>query len=323
MVSPMNRTPISLIIDDPAPRVFVYYEHSTTRKTADGRPLVNEVPNDFLAAFCDVAERWGISGKYSVVPCPGGRGDIVNGITGFAKEEIDWWLKTAAKRLSPYFAFCPEILTHAGAIDLATGKMMDIRENDWSDSQDRTTMTPYIARALTLLKQAGIDATGVTSPWDFGVHVEDEYAHAISDAMFEVWGRTDVWYFCRSLYDIPGAKPWIPINENGRRVVAMPGTIPDMMWKAMDTTDTSEEYVLKVADEYITADGSDGKIVKMLASGGIPILTTHWQSLFSNGARTGLRILNEIGRRVNENLSDKVVWTHFDLLMKQVLDGEV
>ena len=51
-VENMKKVPISLIIDDPAPRVFVYYEHADSRFTADGRPLVDNVPNSFLQDFC-------------------------------------------------------------------------------------------------------------------------------------------------------------------------------------------------------------------------------------------------------------------------------
>lgn len=67
----MPKIPISLIIDDPAPRVFVFYEHSDTHKTKDGRPLLGEVPNQLLYDFCDVMEKYGLRGKFSVVPMPG------------------------------------------------------------------------------------------------------------------------------------------------------------------------------------------------------------------------------------------------------------
>ena len=319
----MKKIPISLIIDDPAPVISVYYTHNPLKHTLDGRPLPERVPNSFLRAFCDTVKKYGIRGKFSIVPCPGGKGDIVRGLPNVAQSEVDEWLNMAKEDLAPLFAFCPEILTHWGAIDLATGEMLDIQENDWSDSQDRTTMTPYIAKAFSILKEAGIDATGVTSPWDFGIHVEDEYAHAISQAMFEVYGRTDAWYFCRSLYGEANAKPWIAVNENGRRVVAIPGTIHDCIWKSMDTPDTSEELVQAIADEYITLDGKSGEIPHLLAVGSIPIITTHWQSLFSAGAGTGLRVLAEIGARVEKNLSDQVEWTRFDDLMRMTLNGEI
>ncbi len=38
------------------------------------------------------------------------------------------------------------------------------------------------------------------------------------------------------------------------------------------------------------------------------VMTTHWQSLFSNGRRTGLRILNEVCRRVQGCLGEPVQW---------------
>ena len=169
----MKKMPISLIIDDPAPRVFVYYEHADTHFTKDGRPLLDEVPNSFLNDFCDVIERYGIKGKFSVVPMPGGRGDLVNGIPGFDKSEIDEWLATVRTRVAKNFSICPEILTHAKAVDLETGALLDMNENVWSRTQTVSTLTPYISKALELHKNAGLPVSGVTSPWDFGIEVED------------------------------------------------------------------------------------------------------------------------------------------------------
>jgi hypothetical protein len=40
------------------------------------------------------------------------------------------------------------------------------------------------------------------------------------------------------------------------------------------------------------------------------VIVTHWQSLFSNGRRTGLRILSEVCRRVQGCLGEQVQWTH-------------
>lgn len=316
------KTPIALILDDPAPRVFVYYEHSKTRMTADGRPLLNEVPNSFLNSFCDVTQRFGLRGKFSVVPNPGGRGRLDEGVRGFAQEEITEWLDTVKTRLAGAFDFCPELLTHAGWIDLATGKMMDEQENTWSFRQSAETLTEYIALALQILKNVGIDATGVTSPWDFGVKNEDAYARAVSRAMKRVWDRDESWYFCRSVYECGGAQkqaPWLSVEEDGRRVAAIPGTIGDNFWQMMNTTDVSEEYVGRIADFYLTADGSRGAIRNVLESGGMPIMTTHWQSMFSNGAGTGLRALRLVAERVEKRLGDRVEWTSFGDLMRRTL----
>ena len=319
----MRKTPISLIIDDSAPRVFVYYEHAVSRFTKDGRPLLDNIPNGFLDRFCDIVERYGIRGKFSVVPMPGGKGRIDGDIEGYDRSEIRVWLDTANRRLAGRFAFCPEMLTHAGWIDLATEQMMNEQENDWSFRQDQTTLTPYIARALEIQKNAGIRATGVTSPWDFGVKVEDDYAKAVALAFEQVWGVTESWYFCRSPGGVPNARPWIAYDDGKRRVVSIGGTIGDCIWPSMDTTDTSEEYVSRVADIYITEDGLRGAIPEVLAINTWPVLVVHWQSLFSNGAETGLRILARIADRVERRLGDTLEWTSFDTLMRRTLDGDL
>lgn len=317
----MNKIPVSLIIDDPAPRVFVYYEHADVRFTRDGRPLVDEVPNSFLDDFCSVIEKRGIRGKFSVVPMPGGRGDIVSGIPGFEKAEIDEWLEKVRDRVAKQFSICPEILTHAKAVDLESGKLLDMNENAWASTQDAKTLTPYIAKALELHKQAGLPVTGVTSPWDFGIEVEDEYVKAISAAFDQVLGVQDSWYFLRSLGGVENARPWVALNEGGRRVVSVPATMDDHIWQTMNTTDTSDAYVSAIADELITADGTGGEIIDVLNRGGWPILITHWQSLFSNGLGTGLRVLDEVGRRINEHLSDRVEWMSSEEIMRLVLEN--
>lgn len=315
----MEKIPISLIIDDPAPRVFVYYEHADTRFTKDGRPLLDEVPNSFMEEFCGVIERYGLRGKFSVIPMPGGRGDIVNGIPGFDKNEIDQWLDMARERVAKQFSICPEILTHAGAVDLETGAIMDINEKVWAVSQNENTLTPYISRALELLRDADLPVSGVTSPWDFGIEIEDEYVAAIAAAFDNVLGKKDSWYFLRGLRNVDNARPWVALNEDGRRVVSVPATAVDHFWQTMDTTDTSDGYVSRVADELITEDGASGEIIDIMARNSWPILITHWQSLFANGARTGLRALETVARRIEKNLGDRVEWMSSEEIMRLVL----
>ena len=316
------RVPISLIIDDPAPVISVYREHSLTPYTNDGREIIPTYPNELLFNFCDVVEKYGIKGKFSVVPMPGNKGDIINGLEGVEKARLDEWLDTVKKRIAPSFAIGPEILSHHKAVDLATGKALDMSEKIWAMSQDRTTLTPYIAKALTLLKEAGFDSFGVTSPWDFGITVEDEYVAAISDAVYEVTGKTCAWYFLRALRNTENARPWVAYSENGRTVVSIPGTTTDYIWQTIDTTDTSDDFVSSRADKLITKDGKDGEIIRVLESGGYPILVTHWQSLMSNGLGTGIRVLEEIAKRVNSNLSDRVEWKSFEEIMYAVLNDK-
>ena len=315
----MSKLPISLIIDDPAPRVFVYYEHSDVRETADGRPLVSEVPNTFVRAFADTIHRFGIRGKYSVVPMPGCRGDIVNGIPGFPQSEIEEWLDIIRSRVAGPFSIGPEMLTHHKAVDLENGGYLPLREDEWASDKSAEELTPYIARALTLLKQADLPASGVTSPWYFGIEREKEYIKAISNAFDQVFGKKDAWYFLRPMRGMPDARPWVARNEGGHRLVSIPAATPDVFWQTMNTTDTSEEYVSSIADLHLTKDGKQGEILKVMERGGWPILIAHWQSLFANGLGTGLRVLAEVADRVEKNLGNEVEWMSFTEIMDKVL----
>lgn len=316
----MKKVPVSIIIDDPAPGISVYYTHHRFgRKTDDGRDVIEYFPNSMLFEFCDIVERYGIKGKFSVVPCPGNRGDIVNGIEGVSDEDRTKWLDTVKKRIVPSFGIGPEMLTHNKAVDLKTGEAMSMREVEWSNTQDRTTLTPYIAKALSVLKEAGFESCGVTSPWHFGRDVEDEYCVAISKAVYDVFGKKNAWYFCRSLRDTPSAKPWVAYEEAGRTLVAVPATTGDYIWQTINTTRTDDEFISSVADNLITKDGREGEIIRVLETGGYPTLITHWQSLASNGLFTGLRVLDEIGRRIKEHLSERVEWMSVEEIMEMVV----
>ena len=319
MEKQINRVPISLIIDDPAPVVSVYHAHSDTGYTLDGRPLTPHVPNDFLRAFCSVVKERGLKGKFSVIPMPGNQGDILNGLHDVEDALVQEWLDLVKEQLVPAFTVGPEMLSHHKAVDIATGKAMELREDVWASTKDRTELTPYIACALSMLKEAGFDAYGVTSPWAFAIEVEDEYAAAISKAVYEVTGRTEAWYFLRGLRGVPEPKPWVAHEGDGRTVVSIPATTTDHFWQTIDTTETSDEFVNRIADELITPDGQEGEIIRVLENGGYPILITHWQSLFSNGLGTGLRALNEVGRRIQANLSARVEWKSFEELLQMVV----
>lgn len=312
------KTPISWIIDDPAPVISVYFEHANKDTTADGRPLIPTYPNEMLFEFCDIIEKHGIRGKFSVIPMPGNKGDIVNGIEGVEQEKLTEWLECVKTRVMPAFSVGPEMLTHHKAVDLATGEALSLNERDWASTQNSKTLIPYISKALSLLEQAGISSIGVTSPWDFGIEVEDEYEYSISCAVEKVTGSKKAWFFLRGLRDRPNAKPWVAREDDGRILVSIPATTRDRIWATIDTPRTDTDYINEIADMLITADGKDGEVIRVLETGGYPILITHWQSLMSNGLGTGLKIMDEIGRRINKHLSDRVEWMSFEQITELV-----
>lgn len=312
-MSPTDPVPLALLIDDPAPLVHLYRHHvyelegKADRKDAAGLPLAETIPNAFLGRFCDVVQARGIKGKFSIVPAPAGRGDVVRGIEGHPPALTRAWLDTA-RRLAPFMDFCPEMITHGRAVDLATGALLSETEHHWSQHQTRATLTPYVARGLQLLKEAGVDATGVTSPWMFAQEVETEYVAAIAAAQRQVHARDVSWYFL-NIPDDPGARSRVMLREGKTVVVSIEASTDDILWDTIwhhgaMTTD----QIGALADRWLTADGAGGRIPECLAAGGWPVLLTHWQCLWSNGRETGLAVLDEVAARVARRLAGRVRW---------------
>lgn len=319
----MKKVPISLIVDDPAPVYSTFYTHRKNHMSDYGEPLLEKFPNSFLFDFCDMIERNGMKGKFSVVPMVANQGDIINGLGDAPREEIDEWLDTVKKRVVPRFTIGPEMLTHALAVDIETGKALDVNENEWSKTQDRKTLTPYIAKALSLLKEAGFEITGVSSPWHFGSEVRDEYAISISDAVYEVAGKENAWFFLGALLrNTPGGRPWVEFEKDGRCLVSIPMTASDHAWHMLATGEMDDAAISECADKYITEDGKSGDIIRALESGGWPIMLTHWQSMYTNGSSAGLRALNIVGERIKKNLSDRVEWMSFEEIMNIVVSDK-
>ena len=317
----MKKTPISIIIDDSAPAIATPYFNREVKLTADGRPLLPYYPNEAIFRLADIIEKRGVKGKFSVVPMAGNQGDIVSGFRGVERDAMDEWLCVARKKIYPSFSITPEMLSHCKAVNVDTGEPLPEREDEWAVGKNRTALTPYIKRALMLISAAGFDCHGVTSPWCFGETVEHEYNVALSDAIYDVYGYESSYYFLHSKRSVPNVKPYIAYENGTRRVVSVPATIADHIWQTMDTTECSEKYISRVADAYISSDGTSGDIINELAIGSYPILCIHWQSLCSNGLLTGLRVLDEVARRVNEHLSDRVAWHSLEELANMTLDG--
>ena len=317
-------TPISLLVDDSCPLIHVYRNHwvdvhQRAPLTDDGRPLLEIIPNAFLDRFCDLVERHRMAGKFSIVPAPAGLGDVVQGIAGFDPQLTHDWLDTARARLGRRFDFCPEGLTHNLAVDLSTGAALPRGEAAWSQSQNRTTLTPYLVRQLELLQGAGIDVTGITSCWVFGQQVEAEYIAAMVAALKAVYGRDLSWFFLHIWHRYPAAKPYIAYGQAGATLVSINSTVDDFFWQTINSPRTEQAYLESVADQLLTADGRGGAIRTVLDAGGWPILMTHWQSFFSNGLETGLAVLDILGQRINDTLAGEVEWRSCLELAEQTL----
>jgi len=185
------------------------------------------------------------------------------------------------------------MITHNLALDLRTGKYIDQGESDWSQTQTKETLAPYIEKALQILKKAGVRCTGVTSPWVFGSRVEKEYIESIIEAMRRVYGATFSWYFLHMLGDKADARPWIA-HDDGSVLISIPSTLNDYAWETIDTPRTDSNFIESIVEKIVSRTNV------VLDGGGWPVWLTHWQSLWSNGLSTGLKVLNEAASRVGE-----------------------
>ncbi len=319
----MKKMPISIIIDDSAPLVHIFgYARLAGPVLNSGEVLLKDVPTDFLKSFCDVVEEYGVSGKFSIVPMPACRGDISKGIKDYNDAALKEWLDIARTRLSPYFDFCPEMITHHKALDLETGSFMDINEQEWVATQKREAIAKYISRALEIMRDADVTPTGVTSPWTLGEEVEDDYAAAICDAFYNVLGKKKSWYFLHNDTTSNGVRPKVRFREEDRCVVEVVRTVNDAFWLTMENSRTDDEYISEIADMLITKDGKAGQIPDALARDSYPILVTHWQSLYSNGRYVGFKAFCEVLKRIKEHLDDRVIWKNFSYLMDEAIKAE-
>ena len=304
--------PIAINIDDHTPFIHLFRYHVDPPDTADGRRLRDTVPFAFFDRFCSVCEKYGLSGKISIVPAPACKGDVARGIDGFSKEELAEWKNAATARLGDRFSFGPEMISHYKAYNTSDGSWYDFDEDKWSRmGQTAETLTPYISYALNILRDADIPATGVTSPWMFCETIEDDYRKAIAQSMREVYGSDKAWYFIHTREEWPEKTEPIP----GFKLYSVSATIDDSFWATLRTDRTDREFIESIADTYITADGKQGSFIDCINKN-IPIVfLAHWQCLFSNGLGTGLSALELIASRVNEHLADKVQWMSFDELI--------
>ena len=307
--------PLTIIIDDPAPLINVYWWHVAESEGTDrpvlstGVPVARDIPVDFLEQFIDVVERWGVRGKFSVLPYPAALGPIDVGWPGCDEAELARWIDLVRRRVTPCMDITPEILTHARALDLDSMTPLPVNERDWAEQQTAVTMTPYISHALQILQRVGLSPTGVTSPWDFGIGVEAEYRSAIRQAMSGI-GIEQTWYFLHA--DTVGTtlRSQVVWREQERWLVSIWSQVDDFLWQTMVAAREDSAYVATMADAYLTEDGSGGRLAELQTAGTPMVLCTHWQSLFSNGQRTGLRVLDEVCRRVDNCWGGQVRWTN-------------
>lgn len=297
------RLPISLIIDDGAPINPAYYLHPE-------EPHRLAIPAGFTRRFAAVCRARGVYGKFSVLPVPSTLGRIDRKVNRVPTGVVQAFVRTVREEIAPYFDITPEMLTHQQAVRLPKLNPTHIYEDVWIDRATVDEMVPYFSLALQILKNVGLPANGFTSPWYAGIKNEKRYAEAIGRSQWRVHRRKFTWYFLHVLDKGPGQWPWLAWKNGQVTVMTVPATTTDPFWRTQEPVSRRGGRQLAQAgvDAMLSVDGRRGRVAELLAQPAPIVFVTHWQSLFSNGAETGLWGLERLLDRVAKRVGERVEW---------------
>jgi hypothetical protein len=304
---PRLSVPASLIIDDPAPCInpFYYYRLQVDREGAERHEP--RIPLDFLEQFADVCRLQGMRGKFSVLPYPAGLGSILEGWEGCDRAELAAWLELARTRISPHFDITPEILTHTLALDLTTCALLPQSEHDWMTERRLDELTRYMGAGLAILKEAGFQPTGITQPVAFN-GARADYAQATLEAIRAIGGPPVTFFFIDGYFEgppVPDHEVVLLDRERGTAVISILAYCNDYFWPTQHITNQHAEQVV---DGLISADGHTGRLADLADAGAWLTLVCHWQTLYSDGSREGLKALDQVAGRLARTYGSRLLW---------------
>jgi len=299
-----GKTPISLIIDDGSPVDPLFYE-------LPGYETPFLVPREFTQRVGEIFERFDLRGKFTVIPMPSCLGRIDQSLKRVPSEHLETWLKLVRERIAPRFDITPEFLTHLRAYDLKGGGFQHIYEDAWISGAPLEEIVEYFTLAFTILKNVGLPATGITSPWVSGIDVEKKYAQALGESQWKVFSRKLTWYFLHATSWGPPRRCSIEYEDPGRGqiVVSVPANANDIFW-SMDLPTREERlaFIKQGIDRVVSADGRTGRIRELIDSGHPVVLITHWQSLYTQGTSLGLDGLAMLAERIQKVFGSSLEW---------------
>lgn len=313
VLNPKAQVPISFIIDDSTTLVNMAYfgipqfqEVFPDQYQQNWRQLPQEIPDDFVREFRDYCQEHGVKGKYSIVPYPACTGWVDRFIPGWSKKELQDSLTLVRESMQPDWDIHPEMISHTRVIDIKTGRPYPQADEQymenwgWSQNKSADELGEYLAYALKVLKNAGLHCEGVTTPGGFGSQNKENLAQGTLAAVREVYQGVDVAHYFRDLYTEPGESvaPLVKYpadlhSNNPKCVVSVIGCTGDWFGGWDGLTPGS-------ADQFITADLSEGRMVEVIDSGEPAIMVCHWPGIYYNGEKTGFKIFQEVVSRLEQ-----------------------
>ena len=307
----MSKLPISLIIDDGGVvNTYSYHDLAHYHEQL--------IPPGMALQFGKLCEKYGVKGKFSVVPVPCclGRLDEPEKINHVPAENVRTFVEYAKKYIAPRFSITPELLTHFLAWDDKVRKGKHYCEDTFVSRCTAEEIADYLSVGLKILDNIGLTPEGVSSPWSTGSDNEADYSKGIGMAFKKTFGVDRTFYFLHSR-DPEFTKPREMCNspETGR-VITIPNNTKDAYWGSQNPAsfDEAVKSVREGIDGLLSADGKSGKLRELYEAGDPLVMITHWQSLYSDGRLIGLEGFEELLQRVQKTFGSSVEWMNFEEL---------
>ncbi|HLF33143.1 MAG TPA: hypothetical protein VI583_02830, partial [Cyclobacteriaceae bacterium] len=237
------------------------------------------------------------------VPYPACTGWLHRFIPGWTNSQLNESLKLVREFMQPNWDIHPEMISHTRVVDIKTGLPFpyatpEYMENwEWSQKKSADELGSYIAYALKILKEAGLNCEGMTTPGGFGSRNMDNLARGTLEAARDVY-KTEVPHFFRDVITEPGLSVEPQLfhvsgigNDDPRCSVHIIGCTDDWFGGWDGLTPGS-------ADKFITKDLSGGRMVEVIDKNEPAIMVCHWPGIYFNGEKTGFSILKEVNARL-------------------------
>jgi len=318
VLNPRGRVPVSLIIDDATCLVNMahfgiphFAEVFPDNYKQDWRRLPREIPDAFVRKFGQWCHEHGVKGKYSIVPYPACVGWLDRDLPGWSRKELTESLRLVRELMMPDWDIHPEMVSHTWVIDTKTGRPYPERteyfmENwRWTDGKSVDQLADYLSYALRILKNAGFECEGITTPGGFGNRVLPELSQATLQACRDVFHAEIPHYFRHLFTDDQSVAPRVEYasgldSADPKCCVSIIGCTGDWFggWDGLERGS---------ADQFITEDLKGGRLPQVIDKGEPAILVCHWPGIYFNGEEVGFQIFQEVVRRMHARY-DHLVW---------------
>jgi len=291
--------PACMIVDDPAPFINCHWvNHQTVSK---------EIPTSFYVEFGRWAAENKIKGKFSVVPCLGGIKPIDGSLgeyPGHTREERLQWIDMVKSLYVPRFTITPEVITHNLAWDIDAKRLVkdSPRENKWLVAQTVDVQGRYMAEAMQMLKNVGLDPGGMTMCWSYGKENNAVLGEAALCAAEKVGGLKYI-----IVFNDTGEQPGVIYRRaDGAMAVSLRPNVGDCYDHTLGKK--TEADIQADAGKYIADDGRSGQFVDAITKHKCLIFYTHSQTLYGNGTKSGLKVFQIAIDRLHKHYGERIEW---------------